>query len=205
MASRGTAGADFDLQNPVASFVGVARGVALQPAAFFAGLPRRGGFVGPLVFALICIEISVILVGLLNLLGFPGGALWLAAPRGDQGFFAFVGALVLSPVAAAIGLLITALVTHLAVKLVVGSNNAGFESTFKVVCYSSVTALLGWLPFIGWIFGLYRIYLAVIGVREMHATTMDKAVLAVLLPAIVILLLALLLVGSAGALFFRAF
>lgn len=205
MASRGTAGGDFELSDPVGSFVEVARRAALQPAAFFASLPRSGGFAGPLVFALICVEVSVILVGLLNLLGLPGGGLWLAAPRGDQGFFAFVGALVISPIAAAIWLLVSTLVMHLMVTLVVGSNNAGFLSTFKVACYSSVTALVGWLPFIGLIFGLYRLYLAVVGIREMHATTMGKAALVVLLPFVVLLILALVVLGTSAALFFRPF
>lgn len=205
MASRGTAGGDFDLSDPVGSFVEVARRAALQPAGFFAGLPRSGGFAGPLVFALICVEVSVILVGLLNLLGLPGGGLWLAAPRGDQGFFAFVGALVISPIAAAIWLLVSTLVMHLVVTLVVGANNAGFLSTFKVACYSSVTALVGWLPFVGWIFGLYRLYLAVVGIREMHATTMGKAALVVLLPFVVLLILALAVLGTSAALFFRPF
>lgn len=205
MASRGTAGGDFELSDPVGSFVEVARRAALQPASFFAGLPRSGGFAGPLVFALICVEVSVILVGLLNLLGLPGGGLWLAAPRGDQGFFAFVGALVISPIAAAIWLLVSTLVMHLVVTLVVGANNAGFLSTFKVACYSSVTALVGWLPFVGWIFGLYRLYLAVVGIREMHATTMGKAALVVLLPFVVLLILALAVLGTSAALFFRPF
>lgn len=205
MASRGTAGGDFELSDPVGSFVEVARRAALQPAAFFAGLPRSGGFAGPLVFALICVEVSVILVALLNLLGLPGGGLWLAAPRGDQGFFAFVGALVISPIAAAIWLLVSTLVMHLVVTLVVGANNAGFLSTFKVACYSSVTALVGWLPFVGWIFGLYRLYLAVVGIREMHATTMGKAALVVLLPFVVLLILALAVLGTSAALFFRPF
>lgn len=205
MASRGTAGGDFDLSDPVGSFVEVTRRAALQPASFFAGLPRSGGFAGPLVFALICVEVSVILVGLLNLLGLPGGGLWLAAPRGDQGFFAFVGVLVISPIAAAIWLLVSTLVMHLVVTLVVGANNAGFLSTFKVACYSSVTALVGWLPFVGWIFGLYRLYLAVVGIREMHATTMGKAALVVLLPFVVLLILALAVLGTSAALFFRPF
>ena len=68
MASRTTSsGGDYDLSDPVKSFVDVARRVAFQPAAFFSGLPRQGSLLNPLVFALICIEVSVILVGLLTL------------------------------------------------------------------------------------------------------------------------------------------
>jgi hypothetical protein len=74
MASRTTAsGGDYDLSDPLNSFVDVLGRVVLQPRAFFAGLPRQGSLLGPLVFALMCIEVSVILVGLLTSLDVPGG------------------------------------------------------------------------------------------------------------------------------------
>jgi hypothetical protein len=92
MASRTTtSGGDYNLSDPLNSFVDVVRRVVLQPTAFFAGLPRQGSFLGPLVFALICIEVSVVLVGLLTFLGTPGGVTWLFGARGNQGFLAFVG------------------------------------------------------------------------------------------------------------------
>src|SRR5919112_1028408 len=92
MASRRTtSGRDYDLSDPVGSFVDVVRRVVLQPTAFFAGLPRQGSLLSPLVFALICIEVSVVLVGLLTFLGTPGGVTWLFGARGDQGFLAFLG------------------------------------------------------------------------------------------------------------------
>jgi hypothetical protein len=60
-------GGDYDLSNPMGSFVDVVRRVVARPAEFFAGMPRRGNYVPPLVFALICIEVSTILGGLLRL------------------------------------------------------------------------------------------------------------------------------------------
>lgn len=60
MASRTTtSGGDYDLSDPVNSFAEVVKRVVLQPSAFFARLPRQGGFLNPLVFALICTEMSV--------------------------------------------------------------------------------------------------------------------------------------------------
>ena len=197
-------GGDYDLSDPVGSFVDVVRRVVLQPAAFFAGLPRQGSLMSPLVFALICTEISVILVGLLTFVDVPGGTLGLFGTEGDQGFLAFVGGLVIAPIAAALGVFLTALVTHLLVVLVVGSGNSGFSATFRIVSYSSVTGLVGWLPFIGWIFSLYRLYLATVGIREMHRTTTGKALVVVLLPAILILVLVVVLVGASAIVFFRA-
>jgi hypothetical protein len=71
----------------------------------------------------------------------PGGAHWLSDTEGDQGFLAFVGGLVIAPVAAAVGVFLTALATHLVVVLVVGSGHSGFGATLRIVSYSSVTGL----------------------------------------------------------------
>ena len=54
-------GGDYNLSDPINSFADVVRWVVLSPTSFFAGLPRRGSLASPLVFALICIEISAIL------------------------------------------------------------------------------------------------------------------------------------------------
>ena len=205
MASRTTSsGGDYDLSDPLNSFVDVLRRVVSQPASFFAGLPREGNFLNPLVFALICIEISAILVGLLTFIDVPGGVTWLFGARGDQGFLAFLAGLVLAPIAGTVGVFLTALLTHLLVILVVGRGHSGFGATFRIVAYSSVTSLVGWIPFIGWIASLYRLYLATVGIREMHATTTGRALLVVLLPAILILVLVLVVVGASAIVFFRA-
>jgi hypothetical protein len=196
-------GGDYDLSDLLGSFVDVVRRVAFRPAAFFAGLPRQGSLLSPLVFALICIEVSVILVGLLTFLGVPGGITSLFGVRGNQGFLAFVGGLVLTPIAGAVGVFLTALVTQLLVVLVVGSRHSGFGATFRIVAYSSVTALVGWIPFIGWIASLYRLYLATVGIREMHSTTTGRALLVVLLLAILILVVVVVVVGASAIVFFR--
>jgi hypothetical protein len=205
MASRTTSsGGDYALSDPVNSFVDVVRRVAFQPAAFFSGLPRQGSLLNPLVFALICIEVSVILVGLLTFIDVPGGITSLFGARGNQGVLAFLGGLVLAPIAGTIGVFLTALVTHLLVIIVVGPGHSGFGATFRIVAYSSVTSLVGWIPFIGWIASLYRLYLATVGIREMHGTTTGRALLVVLLPAILILVLVVVLVGASAIVFFRA-
>jgi hypothetical protein len=205
MASRtATPGGDYDLSDPLNSFADVVRRVVFQPTVFFAGLPRQGSLLNPLVFALVCIEISVILVGLLTFIDVPGGITWLFGARGNQGFLVFLAGLVLAPIAGAVGVFLTALVTHLLVILVVGSGHSGFGATFRIVAYSSVTSLAGWIPYIGWIFSLYRLYLATVGIREMHSTTTGRALLVVLLPAILILVLVVVLVGASAIVFFRA-
>jgi hypothetical protein len=199
--ASGSTGGDYDLSNPVDSFTAVVRRVVARPAEFFSGIPRRGNYLSPLVFALICIEISTILGGLLRL---AWGAETMGGVRFqgiDYNVGAFIADVILAPIGATIGLFIFAAIAHLLVMLFVGGGNSGYESTFRVVCYISVTSLVNWIPVIGGLLALYGLYLAVVGIREMHATTTGRAALVVLLPIGLILLLVLIVVLAAGAAF----
>jgi len=204
MGVRRTSGGDYDLSNSVNSFVDVVRRVVLQPLAFFRELPRRGSLLNPLVFALICTEIAAILGGLLRLAGvgerFVAGY-GFQVPE-NQGIGEFIGSVILAPIGGAIGVFVVAGIAHLLVRLVVGAENSGFGATFRVASYTSVTSLVTWIPIIGGLLSLYGIYLAVVGIREMHGTTTGKAVVVVLFPVILILVLALLGLLVAGAVFF---
>lgn len=204
MGVRSTSGGDYDLSNPLQSFVDTVRRVVLQPVGFFAGLPRRGVLLSPLIFALICTEISAILGGVLRLAGVGEDFLagyGLQVPE-NQDFGEFVGSVIFAPIGGIIGVFVIAGIAHLLVILVVGTTRSGFGATFRVATYTTVTSLVSWIPIIGWLLSLYGIYLSVVGIREMHGTTTGKAVLVVLIPVIVIVVLALLGLLVAGAVFF---
>jgi hypothetical protein len=194
--SGSASGAEFDYSDPVQSFINAVRNVITAPANFFRGIRRQGDFVNPLLFAIICYEISAILGGLLGLVGVGMG--------GTQGFGSFIVSLILAPVFAAIGLFIGAGIIHLLVMLIVGSSNAGYEATFRVSAFSSVTSLVSWIPIVGLIASLYGVYIAIMGIREVHSTTTGKAALVVLIPVVVVILLAILLVGAALLAIFAA-
>ena len=119
--SRSAAAIEFNLQDPVQSFIASVQAVVLRPVDFFRGILRQGDLINPLIFAIICYEVSAILGGLLSLVGFSG----------SRGFGAFIISSS-SPIFAAIGLFIGAGILHLLVMLIVGSRNSGFEATFRV-------------------------------------------------------------------------
>jgi len=192
--SGGASGGEFDYSDPVQSFINAVRGVVTAPVGFFRGIRREGDFVNPLIFAIICYEVSAILGGLLSLVGVGMG--------GTRGFGSFLIGIILAPIGAAIGLFIGAAILHLLVMLIVGSRNAGFEGTFRVGAYSAVTTLVSWIPIIGLIASLYGIYLAIVGIREVHSTTTGRAALVVLIPAVVVILLVLLIIAAIGAAIF---
>jgi hypothetical protein len=184
--------AEFRYTDPVQTFISTVQGVVLQPANFFRGILRQGDFINPLIFAIICYEVSAILGGIIGV------------AFGNRGFGGFIVSIILAPIFTAIGLFIGAGIIHLLVMLIVGSRNGGFEATFRVAAYSSVVNLVSWIPFIGWIASLYGIYLGIVGIREVHTTTTGKAALVVLIPAAVVILLVLILVAIGVALFFGA-
>ena len=202
MSVRTTSGGgDYNLSDPINSFSDVARRVVLNPTTFFAELPRRGNLAGPLVFALICIEISAILGALLGELLFLFGVgarqpgfnpnpqnLWFPSIFAPE---ATVVSIIIAPIVGTIGIVVAAGIQQLLVGLVVGATNSGFGATFRVASYTQVTGLVNWIPIVGPLLALYGVYLSIVGIREMHQTTTGKAALVILLPFGVGLLVAL--------------
>jgi hypothetical protein len=68
--------------------------------------------------------------------------------------------------------------------------STGFQTTFRVVSYSSVTTLFLALPvpYLASIAILWGPALAVIGIRETHKTTTGKAVAAVVISTVLVAL-----------------
>lgn len=74
-------------------------------------------------------------------------------------------------VSSMVGLLIISGVYHLLVMLLAGGNNAGLEGTFRVVSYAFAVQVLGWIPILNILVGLYGLYLCAFGFQEVHSTT----------------------------------
>src|SRR5918998_5706417 len=83
-ASTGSATAEFTFTNPVESFVGMVGDLVTRPVDFFRGMARRGDFVNPLIFALVCAVISAAIGGFL-------GVLYDTVGIGDTGVGGAVG------------------------------------------------------------------------------------------------------------------
>ncbi len=109
------------------------------------------------------------------------------------------------PFQQAVAMFLGSAIIHLCL-MIVGGNNNGYKTTFRAISYSYSGYLFGIIPFIGLFIGnTYTFILTIIGVREGHGISTGKAILAVLLPAIVIfglifiaILLVMTFVGSMG-------
>jgi hypothetical protein len=150
----------------------------------------------------VCIVVSAILSGLLVLLGVQQNPGFNPNPQNAiPSTFAPTSALasiLFAPIGGAIGIFVAAAIQQLLVRLVVGENNQGFASTFKVASYTQVTALVNWVPVIGPLIALYGLYLSVVGIREIHGTTTGKAALVVLIPFLVVLVVAVIALAWVG-------
>ena len=203
---RSVSGGEFELSEPVNSFFEVLRSVVLQPVRFFAGLPRSGTLLNPLLFALICIVISAILSAILVLVGVQANPGFNPNPQNAlPSTFApgsAIASIIFAPLGGAIGLFVVAAIQQLLVRLIVGANNSGFGATFRVASYTQVTSLVNWIPIVGPLLALYGLYLSIVGIREMHNTTTGKAALVILIPFAAVLLVTLVILAAAGIAFF---
>jgi hypothetical protein len=184
---------EFNLSNPLRSFIVVLTQVVLHPSRFFAGLPRRESFLNPLLFALLCLGASNILGGLAEFVGMAGfGSLPLGIGI-YQSFEALIVSTIATMLAGTISLFIAASILHELVSRMVGLPNSGYAATFRVVSYATIIGLVSWIPLVGALLALvYGFFLFIVGIREVHDTTTEKAEqVALVFPIAVFLVVAL--------------
>lgn len=199
-----SAGGEFNLSDPVSSFVWTVRSLVTAPAAFFRGMPRNAGLKNPLAFAVICSLVAAAPAALLVLLFGLLAGLSGDAASAVGAFVGAVGVLLLYPIATVVGLFVGAGIYHLLVVLLLRTSQTGFGSTFRVAAYGSFPNALGFLAFIpilgilaGLAIAVYSIILYVLGIREAHATTTGRAALVVLAPVAVAIILSVMLTIAA--------
>ncbi len=102
-----------------------------------------------------------------------------------------IAAIPLNFVAAIAGTIIGGVILHIFVYIVGGREGIG--QTIKAEIYAQTpNLLLGWIPFIGAITGIWSVVLEVIGIRELQKLSTGRAILAVLLPVTIAIVLAFL-------------
>ena len=143
------------------------RRVVTDPQGFFAEMPETGGLGPPTTFLAICAGANAVghlLVG------------W-----GVRGMIAvFAWQIAGSALLAALLVLVAQHLFH---------GRAGFEPTFRVVCYAAAPGVFAWLPGIGIIARLYGAYLVLRGIERVQGFDVTHAVLTLLIAIGVVWLL----------------
>lgn len=157
--------------------------VLKKPAKFFDALEIKDSYFEPLYFCMINYVIVAVISVAYNVFLKKGLtlpeilAVIILAPI----FMLFIFPLLIFAVAA---------IMHLAVLLFGGKG--GFKGTFNVLSYSSVTGVIGLLPYIGPLLNwVWNITIGVIGYKRVHKLSTQKAALAYCLPFLFFILILL--------------
>ncbi len=175
---------------------------------------EKGDYAEPLIFAILVswigIAVSSVWSGLF-------GQAWTAFLPPDikeklGGAFATnTGALLIqvgiAPILVLVGLFVGAAIYHVSFMIVGATKDStsGFEGTFRVVSYASVSNLANIIPFVGGLAAVVcNLILMVLGAVRMHRTTQGKAIAGVLIPLVlccvcIVAVVALVIGGLAAA------
>jgi hypothetical protein len=163
--------------------------VLTRPHEAYGVMKRDAGLMDPLLYAII-IGTAASLVAFVYSMIFQSIGM-VGAGDGALGRFLGAGAMsflsvIFAPVIIAVVLFIAAGIAHLCLMLVGGANRS-FETTLRVLCYSSGSAnVLQLVPGCGGVLaGIASIVLNCIGLARAHQTDTWRAVVAVLLPLVV--------------------
>lgn len=169
-----------------------------NPVQFFERVAEGRGWVRPWLFAVV-IFTGVFLIAAAYQAGFnimASGPLFSGAAAGAVGALSAVltplsiGTIILLgmiaiPVGSSFALLMQAAVYHLCL-MILGARSRGFESTFRVTCYSMCPQVFQIVPFFGGIVAWgWQLALTIIGIKVAHRTSYGRSALAVFLPSII--------------------
>jgi hypothetical protein len=149
-------------------------------------MKTEGGLMEPLLFALIGGSAGMI-VSFLMQIGLQSAGFMADRNSAILGMgMGIVFGVILMPVIIVCLMFIASGILHLCL-MIVGGAKKPFETTFRVVCFSSgSTYLLAMIPVCGgMIAALYNLVLECMGLARAHETEIGKAIMAVLLPILV--------------------
>lgn len=150
---------EFDIRQMFRSFPRLVLAVLLSPSDFFPAMKRRGGYIAPLSFLLLCVLIHIVMAGVIH------RDPWLMLRALAMGVtFPFVTA----------GLL------HLFLVKIFRAGGT-YEAAFRVNAYAAAVNVVTWVPLAGLLMEFYRIYLLVAGLSAVYAVKASRALVAVAL------------------------
>jgi hypothetical protein len=145
--------------------------VITKPTEFFKTMPKTGGFLEPLIFAVIMGFIAGIISAVLGLLGLTYDASYAGA-------MSHLGMIVFIPIAVAIGSFIGAAILFVIWKLIGSQEN--YETAYRCGAYlmalAPITVILRVIPYAGGVLNMaLYVYFLVIASTQVHNIPSQKA------------------------------
>jgi len=174
----------------ISSIIEKAKMVMTKPSEFFESVKSEPGIGPAFKYFAIILLVPIILFSLLIFVGISG---LLGPSIGDlTGGLPIMVAPILIYVILLVAFFVFAGFPHLSAKLLKGSGN--YAATYKALAYAETPSfLLGWIPIVGPIFGLWSLYLMIKGLSTLHDVSMGRAVLIIFFPLVVLVILAVIL------------
>lgn len=176
---------DENMEKNVKNILNTAMKVITNPVGFFRDMPKTGGFIEPLIFAVALGLVSGVITAILSIFGLGSAvSFWIG--------LAFI---IYYPVMIAIGSFIGALILFIIWKIM-GSQEP-YETAYRCAAYASaitpVTVILGIIPYLGFILILaWWLYLLLVASTEVHKIAQKTALMVF---GIIFILLALFSTG----------
>jgi hypothetical protein len=186
------------------AFFKTAREALFSPSRFFKKVASGTGYWISLIYALICGAladyINIFWIWLFFSIFFQSLPSKFSNVVSFFSGVAIIFLLAVLPFFEAVSLFIGSAVTHLCL-MIVGGNKTGYEATFRTFSYANSARLFHVIPFflipflaplLYFVLTVYHLTLIVIGIRECNEISTGKALLAVLLPLIILIGLSIL-------------
>jgi hypothetical protein len=158
---------EFNPQDFFPSLVETSKNVLLHPTVFFDGMKKDGGFRNPFIYLTVCVAVQTLLASIL--LGNPS-----IIPRNLAFGMVFP--------------MLTAAILFFIIGQLFKTPGT-YEMAFRVNAYAGAVSLFSWIPLMGMILELYRLYLIGIGLTYVFSIKGSRALLALLLTLIVYIVL----------------
>ena len=161
-------GMDAQKKSPVQGIIDTVQKVILNPIEFYRGMAKTGGFVEPLIFAVVLGVVTGVIQAILGFFHFGSVAGGIMA----------LGAIVMTPIIVAIFGFVGAAIVFVIWKLM-GSNES-YETAYRCGAYASaispIAAVAGLIPWVGGLVGLaWMTYLLVTASVEVHKLPAKKS------------------------------
>jgi hypothetical protein len=195
------------------SFLDTAKLFITAPDQAWAKTRETGDYTRPLLFAVIIAWVGAIFNAVWGTMFGAGLMRMLPAQYSRFGAMGMGGGgllanIILAPIFILCGLFIGSAIFHVSFMIVGALTNSKsqFEGTFRVVSYSSIAHIAYVIPLVGGLVALvWRIYLMMLGVQQLHRANQGKALMGILLPIVLCCGCAAIGMIFAGAALFSAF